>query len=213
VIEQRPWYLGFARLGIRLLAALVSLFVIDSFTPIDSWWATVLAGQSYSATGDVLVVLSGSILEDGTMGWSSYLRAQYAGRSYREGGFREVVIAGGPDKLSNVPVSIAMGEFLKFQGVPAEAIHLETISRSTRENALYSRPLLSTLPGRKVLLTSEYHMFRARRAFAKLGIQVSPQAVPGVSERAGRWRGRWSAFLDLLEETCKIGYYWVRGWF
>ena len=105
-----------------------------------------------------------------------------------------------------------MAEFLKFQGVPAAAIHLETESRSTRENALYSAPLLKTLQGRKVLLTSDFHIFRARRAFAKAGAEVSVQPVPDVLKRSNRWLSRWPCFVDLVEETVKIGYYWVRGW-
>ena len=212
MIEFRRWYLGLVHLGIRVLAALGFLFLIVSSTPIDSWWATMLEGRSYFETGDVLIVLSGSMSDDGVMGWSSYLRALYVVRAFRTGGFRAVVIAGGPAGAADIPASLAMGEFLKCQGVPAEVIHLETLSRSTHENALYSRSTLNAMPGRKVLLTSDYHMFRARRAFAELGIQVLPQPVPDVIKRAGRWQGRWPAFLDSLEETCKIGYYWMRGW-
>jgi uncharacterized SAM-binding protein YcdF (DUF218 family) len=172
----------------------------------------MLAGRSYTDTGDVLVVLSGSEFGDGTMGWNSYLRAYYAGLSFRAGGFKEVVITGGSEGSSSVPVSIAMSQFLTYQGIPAKVIHLETLSHSTRENALYCRAILDALPGRKVLLTSDYHMFRARRTFAKLGMTALPQPVPDVFKRTGRWYGRWPAFLDLLVETCKIGYYWVRGW-
>jgi len=96
--------------------------------------------------------------------------------------------------------------------VAADAIHLETKSRSTRENALYSAPLLETLPGRKVLLTSDFHVFRARRSFARAGIDVSVQPVPDVLKRSNRWLSRWSCFVELAEETVKIGYYWARGW-
>src|SRR4030095_10393060 len=102
------------------------------------------------------------------------------------------------------PVAAAMANFLKFQGVPPEAIHLESQSHSTRENALYSAPLLKDLPGRKVLLTSDYHAFRARRAFAKAGIDVSVLPVPDVLKRSSRLLSRWSCFLELLEETVKI---------
>jgi uncharacterized SAM-binding protein YcdF (DUF218 family) len=105
-----------------------------------------------------------------------------------------------------------MGEFLKCQGIPADAILLETASRNTRENALYSKRLLDSLPGRKVLLTSDYHMFRARRVFAKIGIQVLPLPISEVQSRGGAWQGRSLAFLDLCMETCKIGYYWLHGW-
>ena len=212
MIDVRKWRVRLARLTTRVLTALGLLFLIVSLIPVDNWWATILAGQEYTETGDVLIVLSGSMGDDGSMGRSSYLRATYAGRAYLDGGFKEVLIAGGPADQAKVPVSIAMGEYLKFQGVPSEAIHLETRSQSTRENALYSIALLNTLPGRKVLLTSDYHMFRARRVFARLGLQVFPQPVPDVIKSSGQWWMRWPAFLDLLRETAKIGYYWARGW-
>lgn len=123
-----------------------------------------------------------------------------------------MVITGGPSLSSSTPVALAMGEFVKCQGIPAEAVLLETASRSTRENALYSKRLPDNLPGRKVLLTSDYHMFRARRVFAKLGMHLSPLPIPDAEKQGGTWRGRWPAFLDLTVETCKIGYYWARGW-
>lgn len=105
-----------------------------------------------------------------------------------------------------------MSQYLRAVGVPAEAIRLETRAGSTRENALFTEQLLDSLPGQKVLLTSDYHMFRARRVFAKVGLEVLPQPIPDVAKRAGTWRGRWPAFLDLVTETCKVGYYELRGW-
>lgn len=211
-MEQRSWYRVSLRLAARFLSIVGFLFVLVTVTPIDSWWTRKLAGQSYSPTGDVMIVLGGFGLPDGRMGWDTYLRTRYAAKIYHEGGFKQVVVAGGPGYDTKVPVSVAMGEFLKCQGVPAESLLLETASRSTRENALYSKPLLDGLPGRKVLLTGDYHMFRARRVFAKTGVQVASLPIPEVQSRSGSWRGRSLAFFDLSEETCKIVYYWLRGW-
>jgi len=210
-MKGQSWRVRLVRLAVTLLAALGLLFLVVSFTPLVNWWALLLRGNDYTDKGDVLIVLSGSMIEDGSMGWSSYLRTTYAWWTFRDGGFREVVVSGGAI-ASTAPVAKAMGEFLKFQGVPPEAVHLETQSHSTRENALYSVLLLKNLPGRKVLLTSDYHAFRARRAFAKAGIEVSVLPVPDVLKRSGRWLSRWSCFIELLEETVKIGYYCARGW-
>jgi uncharacterized SAM-binding protein YcdF (DUF218 family) len=105
-----------------------------------------------------------------------------------------------------------MQEFLVCQGVPAQAILLEPDSRSTRENALFTRRLLGDAPGRKVLLTSDYHTFRAYRAFRKAGLTVLPRPFPDVLKRANAWQSRWPIFLGLATETLKIGYYWARGW-
>ena len=212
MIRRTPFRVSLKRSGVAILVAFGLLFLIVTLTPVNMWWARILEGQGYEENGDVLVVLSGSMELDGSMGWSSFLRTTYAARSFKGGGFKEVVVSGGSAGEAKTPVSVAMGQYLKFQGVPSEAIHLETMSRSTRENALDSAPLLKTLPGRIVLTTSDYHMFRARRAFARAGIEVSPLPIPDVIKRSGQSRARWSAFLDLCEETVKVGYYWARGW-
>ena len=105
-----------------------------------------------------------------------------------------------------------MRDFLEWRGVPRAATQIETRARSTHENALYVTELLARLQGRKVLLTSDYHMFRARRAFKKAGLEVLPRPFPDARKRASAWTGRWPAFLDLVEESLKIGYYYARGW-
>lgn len=176
----------------------------------DSWWASALEGQSYYPSGDVLIVLSGSSFSDGTMGWSSSLRSTYAVRSFQSGGFRRIVVTGGAP--SGTPIAVAMADWMRCHGVPAEDIRIETDSLSTRQSAVYARDLLNGMPGRKILLSSDYHIFRARRAFSKVGIEVFPQPIPDVKKRIGSRVVRWSAFSDLLLETSKIGYYWLRGW-
>lgn len=212
MVGGRAWYRVAQRWGIRFLTILGSAVVLATITPIDCWWAKILAGHAYYSTGDVLIVLSGSMFQDGTMGWNSYLRTLYAGRGYRAGGFKQVVVTGGPSPFSQTPVALAMSEFLKCQGIPPEEIRVETASGSTRENALFTKPILDSLSGRHVLLTSDYHMFRARRVFAGLGVEVLPYPIPDVGKRGSTWAGRWPAFLDLVVETCKIAYYWLRGW-
>jgi len=96
--------------------------------------------------------------------------------------------------------------------VPRNAAEIETQSRSTHQNALYVTELLASVPGRKVLLTSDYHMFRAHRASKKAGLDVLSRPFPDARKRASEWSGRWPAFLDLAVETLKIGYYFARGW-
>jgi uncharacterized SAM-binding protein YcdF (DUF218 family) len=93
-----------------------------------------------------------------------------------------------------------------------EAIRVERRSTSTRENALFTRELLGDAPGRKVLLTSDYHMFRAHRVFRKAGLEVLPRPLPDAIKRSSGWRGRWAVFVEEVEETGKILYYAARGW-
>jgi uncharacterized SAM-binding protein YcdF (DUF218 family) len=195
---------SFGRLILYLLASLGLLWLVPTLTPLDHWWATKLAGPWNAPKGDVLIVLGGSMV-DHNIGGSSYWRAIHAVTAYHRGGFREVLLSG----RRTAP---AMAKFLESQGVPRAAIVLEEQATSTRQHALYTKELLARMPGRKVLLTSDYHMFRAHWAFQKEGLDVVPSPFPDVRKRSTTWRGRWPAFLDLVQESMKIGYYYVQGW-
>ncbi|MEO8131121.1 MAG: YdcF family protein [Bryobacteraceae bacterium] len=158
----------------------------------------------------MLIVLGGALLDPGLLGTNSYWRSIYALQAWRAGGFHDIFLTGGSDPQS--PVATLMADFLKSQGVPAAAIHVETRSNSTRENATFSKPLLDQLPGTRVLLTSDYHMYRAVRVFEKAGITVLPRPFPDARKRGSTWTGRWPAFNDLVMETAKIAYYRWKGW-
>lgn len=208
--KRSRWFRSVLRPAAFFCMGLGALFVVVTVTPLAFWWATALAGPWEGPSGDVLIVLGGSIQDYGMVGGSSHWRTVYALQAWKEGGFREIVLTGGGPE--NHPVAAAMRDFLVCQGVPREAIRLETRANSTRENALYTKELLSDVPGRKVLLTSDYHMFRAHSAFKKVGLEILPRPYPDVRKRVTRWIGRWPAFLDLVTETAKIVYYFARGW-
>ena len=199
-----------ARFVSRILAAIGLLFVVATFSPINNWWANYLAGPWNDPAGEVLVVLGGETLED-FIGLTSYWRSVYAVRVWKQGGVRTVVVCGGSDG-SQPSVAAQMREFMVSQGIPAAAIQVETESRSTHENAVKSKPLLDQLGGKKVLLTSDYHMFRAYRAFRKAGIDVQPRPFPDALKQTTSLANRWPTFLGLCTETTKIAYYFVRGW-
>lgn len=187
------------------LAALGLLVLVVQFSPLVLWWATQLAGAWDDPRGDVLIVLGASVEDQRVISQDTYLRAIYAVLAWREGGFRKIVVCGnGPAQM--------MREFLTFSGVPAGAILAETKSLSTRENALEATALLAGDPGVKVLMTSDFHMYRARRVFRKAGLAVLPRPIPDVRKRGFASTQRWAAFIDLLVETTKIAYYWSKGW-
>lgn len=193
----------------RVLALVGALVVLVTVTPVVSWWATWLAGPWNDPGGNVLIVLGGASDSNGIIGRSSYLRCQYAILAYRHGGFEKILLTGGG---MPVPVATAMKRFMVGGGIPPQVILTETRSTSTRENALYTKSLTKSLPAKKVLMTSDFHMFRAYRVFRKVGLDVLPRPIPDVRKRATSWAGRWSGFLELSAESVKIVYYYFRGW-
>ena len=199
------------RRAIQVLGITIgAIYITATFTPIDIWWTNLLTGPIVDPKGDVLIILGAEAFPD-MIGYESYLRAVYGVRIWRQGRFRQVFISGGPGE-NGMPVSLPMRDFMIAEGVPASAITVETSSRSTHENALHTKEALKNTSGRLVLLTSDYHSFRAWRAFRKAGLQVEPCSFPDIYKQVGwRWN-RWGAFTNLCRETVAIGYYWVRGW-
>jgi uncharacterized SAM-binding protein YcdF (DUF218 family) len=198
-----------SRLLLSLPLSIGLLWIFVTVTPVCGWWAKHLSGRWTDGRGDILIV-PGAETVDRMIGISSYWRSVYAVRYWRRGGFREIVITGGGE--SGSAISELMRDFLVSQKVPAEVIRIETRSTSTHENAEFTRALLADTPGRKVLLTSDFHMFRALRAFQKAGLDVEPCPIPDAQKSAVHWMYRWDTFQRLTVETAKIGYYWIKGW-
>ncbi len=89
---------------------------------------------------------------------------------------------------------------------------MEDTSLSTRASAVAVARMLAGDPRSKMLLTSDWHMYRALRAFEKAGLKAKPQPYPDGIKRSYQWHLRWGVFVDLVTETVKIGYYRARGW-
>ena len=193
------------RKGAVFICASVGLiFLLATFSPFVAWYAWRLSGPWADPRGDILIVPSGASL-NGFPDTNTVLRCMYAVDAWREGGFRKIVVSG-------YLTSSHMRSLLIAEGVPAEVVVTENAAGTTRENALYVARLLSGDLGSKVLMTSDYHMFRAVRTFRKAGLAVSPRPIPDALKRYGSRLNTWSAFVDETAESVKIVYYAFRGW-
>lgn len=199
---------------LRLMTWVGIAFLLVTLTPLVYWWATLLAGSWNDPKGDVLIVLTGSALDERTIGMNSYWRAVYAAHVFLDEHFEEMIVSGGG--ADTVPAAVLMRDFIVAQGVPLSGITVESTSRDTHESAQFVAGLLRADPRyrnrRLVLLTSDYHMFRAYRAFRRAGVDLAPRPIPDARKRFGDLLQRWPILFELLEETAKSGYYWSRGW-
>lgn len=187
-----------------------ALLLIATVTPLNSWWIGWLADNWEAPRGEVMVVLGGDSIDDRTLGEMSFWRCVYAVWLWREGHFREVIISGGHDQ-GQAAIAEPMRMYLTAHGVPNDVIRMDSTSHSTRENALHVVAMLT--PGTKpVLVTSDFHMFRARRVFRKAGVEVAGFPVPDAIKRNNNWRMRWVIFLGLAEESAKNAWYRWQGW-
>lgn len=106
---------------------------------------------------------------------------------YHAGKIKKLLFTGGSGKLlEDEPGEAAMlPAYLARIGIPESDYVIEPNSRNTRENALYTKEILTTqFPNASCLLiTSAFHMRRSEAIFEKLDIIHTPFAVDYISEQ------------------------------
>lgn len=111
---------------------------------------------------------------------------------YKRGHAPILLMTGGTAPRGDIESEVMRSLAIEL-GVPEDAIRIETKSRNTIENARFAKQLLSE-PGADtrrpeiILVTSPYHLGRARRLFDCAGFEVRPaasEAPPGILHRIG----------------------------
>jgi uncharacterized SAM-binding protein YcdF (DUF218 family) len=124
----------------------------------------------------------------------------------------EIVVTGGNGSLmlAGEGDAVTAPRLLEALGVPAGRLRLETRSRNTYENAVFTKKLIQPKPGEKwLLVTSAFHMPRSMALFRKAGFDVV--AWPTDYRTAGDERlslARDNA-IDCLQNTTLAIREWV----
>jgi uncharacterized SAM-binding protein YcdF (DUF218 family) len=153
----------------------------------------------------VLVVDDGPAHADAIvlLGGGSGERPTRAAELFRSGAAPRIIVSGAGDADGNRLL-------LMNRGVPASAIKLEPDSKTTKENALLSVPILRALGAHKIILvTSWYHSRRALNCFRHYGPKFTFYSCPSYY---GFARSEWSR--DHLRRRIRAEYlktlgYWV----
>jgi uncharacterized SAM-binding protein YcdF (DUF218 family) len=91
-----------------------------------------------------------------------------------------LIVSGGKGSDERIPEATAMADYLLRRGFPADAIVLEDRSRNTEENLRFSKAIMDERrPGsRCVIVTSDFHAFRAALIARSLGIDGQVAGAP-----------------------------------
>lgn len=93
---------------------------------------------------------------------------------YKKGIINKIIISGGSGSImdQNLSESKSLSSVLLLSGVSHDDIIIESKSRNTHENALYTHDLLSKInfQDKVLLITSAFHMRRARACFAQANV-------------------------------------------
>ena len=223
----------FASLGRKLVTASIVLLAIFGFSPLGNLLLHSLEQRfppwdAARGAPDGIVVLGGSIDPElsAAHGVTVYrgavdrlIAAAALARRYPQA---RIVFSGGSanfvasDAEKEADYAVSVFENL---GIPKPRLTLERLSRNTRENAEFTKTLVSPKPGERwLLVTSAFHMPRAIGVFRKAGFAVEPYPVD--------WRtGARADFLafsmfaaDGLQDTdiamrewMGLAAYWISG--
>jgi hypothetical protein len=123
---------------------------------------------------DAIVVLGGTVLEDGTLAPWVAARVERAVEAYNRGVASRVIFTGrtnlyGP-QVPTVTEAAAMSEHARRLGLPADAALLEEHARDTLGNAYFvRRDLLEPNGWHSIrVVTSDFHLSRAAWVFRKV---------------------------------------------
>lgn len=103
---------------------------------------------------------------------------------YKHGIIEKILITGGSGTLTfdGNKEAHSLRDFALNQGITNSDILIEDNARNTRENALFSKELISNFSDSVILVTSAFHMYRAKKCFERINVPV----VPFPTDHCGR---------------------------
>lgn len=163
---------------------------------------------------DAIVVFAGGAGESGQAGGGYQERVKQAVDLYKAGYAPRMIFSTG-----FVSVAFEEGEVMRSlamaNGVPPEAIILETHARNTYENVVRTNEILETYGWKRVLLVSSpYHMRRAMLTWKQSapGTEAVSTPVPASQFYLHDGGPNLSQIRGILQEYAAIALYWWRGW-
>jgi uncharacterized SAM-binding protein YcdF (DUF218 family) len=210
------------RFGRSLAAAGLIGLVLCASDPVALVFVRTLE-RGYAAgppteAADVIVVLGSETYPPNPSqpeilpGYGTYLRCHHAALLHRTWKPLPVVATAGPVVSfgEKVDGTIPMRRVLESEGVPASLIWVENESANTLQNAAHTARMLRAKGlSRIVLVTEAYHMKRAKLAFERQGLTVTPAAC---AFRAARFEGTWREYLLPKPSTLLLNQMILHEW-
>jgi uncharacterized SAM-binding protein YcdF (DUF218 family) len=183
---------GFPRAGQRIVFSAALLYCVLGLTPVGNWLMLPLEDRYQAETPPADQQPAGIIVLGGAI--DTMVAADRPGPAFNEAAERmteavllanrypqaKLIFTGGQTEIlySGVTEASAALKFFTSFGVDPARMIFEDKSRTTYENAMYTRALTTPQPRQRwMLVTSAFHMSRAMGCFRAQGFDVMPWPV------------------------------------
>ena len=109
-----------------------------------------------------------------------------------------VIVSGGQGPDEDISEAEAMRRGLVAQGIEAERIILEDKSASTYENIIFSKKLIPSGLETGVLVSNDYHLYRAGLIAKKEGLKVS--GFPAKTPKSALIKSHMREYLSITKQ-------------
>ena len=160
-IRERTWSnkMGYIILGAGLLYALFILSLMMSERK-----------HQYNEKAQNVVVLGAQVRGDPAYPSSVLVERLDAAIEYvSTSPDAKIIVCGGQGADETATEASVMASYLMAHGVESNRIVEENLSTSTKENLIHAKPML--LEGKTVIVSSDYHIYRAKMHAKRLGIE------------------------------------------
>jgi uncharacterized SAM-binding protein YcdF (DUF218 family) len=156
-------------------------------------WIIWVGERDQAAPADAIVVL-GAAAYDARPSPVLQERLRHGLDLYRRGYAETLIFTGGYGYGARFSESQVARRYALGEGVPEEAVLIETLSRTTYENLAQARLLMQERGiGRVIVVSDPLHMARALRLSRMLGIDALGSSTPSTRFRSLRTRWRFLA--------------------
>ena len=194
-----------------------------------AWEAEPVKYEEIDKQYDAVIVLGGythSLMKprDRVHFTAAYDRLSRALELYKLGKADKILLTSGSAQVigEKVKSSVIIKDHLLRIGIPEADIIIEPGSRNTHENAEYTAKMLKKQyqNGDFLLVTSAFHMYRAKHCFAKEGLKVDTFPADFRSSELN-WEldglllpsaGALDSWEYLIKEWIGVVAYWVMGY-
>lgn len=182
-------FYGMAFIGVLMLLFSMTLILKGKFS-------------SSQPDADYVVVLGAGVKKDKPSLILKY-RIERAAQYLLDNPESIAIVSGGKGRDEEISEALAMQRGLIEAGIESDRIIMEEESVSTEQNMEFSKNLMSDSKASVVIVTSDFHIYRA----LKLAKECGMTNVSGASARSVRWM----IPANYLRECAAVWYYMIRG--